>query len=57
VLAACYGQMGRFDEARAIVARLRAITPLILPGVAHLRRSEDRELFLSGMRIAAGDAT
>jgi adenylate cyclase len=57
VLAACYGQMGRFDEARAIVARLRAITPLILPSVAHLRRPEDRELFLLGMRIAAGDAT
>jgi adenylate cyclase len=57
VLAACYGEMGRFDEARAIVARLRAITPLILPSVAHLRRPEDRELFLSGMRIAAGDAT
>jgi hypothetical protein len=48
--------MGRFDEARAIVARLRAITPLILPSVAHLRQSEDRELFLSGMRKAAGDA-
>jgi adenylate cyclase len=57
VLASCYGQMGRLDEARAIVARLRAITPLILPSVAHLRRPEDRELFLSGMRIAAGDAT
>jgi adenylate cyclase len=57
VLAACYGQMGRFDEARAIVARLRAITPLILPSVAHLRRPEDRELFLSGIRMAAGDAT
>ena len=27
VLAACYAHMGRLDEARAIVARLRAITP------------------------------
>ncbi len=26
-LAACYAHMGRLDEARAIVARLRAITP------------------------------
>jgi tetratricopeptide (TPR) repeat protein len=51
VLAACYGQMGQIDEARAIVARLRAITPLILPSVAHLRRPEDRELFFSGMRL------
>jgi adenylate cyclase len=56
VLAACYGQMGRLEEARAIVARLRAITPLILPRVSHLRRPDDRDLFLSGMRIAAGDA-
>ena len=31
VLAACYAHMGRLDEARAIVARLRAITPLVVP--------------------------
>src|SRR5258705_11904793 len=30
-LAACYAHMGRFDEARAIVARLRAITALVVP--------------------------
>ena len=30
-LAACYAHMGRLDEARAIVARLRAITPLVVP--------------------------
>src|SRR5207247_4412968 len=29
--AACYAHMGRLDEARAIVARLRAITPLVVP--------------------------
>ena len=55
VLAACYGQMGRLDEARAIVARLRAITPEIAPAATHLRRAEDRELFLSGLRLAAAD--
>jgi adenylate cyclase len=55
VLAACYGQMGRLDEARAILARLQAITPQIVPSVAHLRRAEDRELFLAGMRLAAGE--
>jgi adenylate cyclase len=54
VLAASYAQMGRLEEARAIVARLQEITPQILPSVAHLRRPEDRELFLSGMRIAVG---
>ena len=31
ILAACYAHMGRLDEARAIVARLRAITPLVVP--------------------------
>jgi adenylate cyclase len=52
VLAACYGQMGRLEEARTIVTRVQSITTQILPSVAHLRRSEDRELLLSGMRIA-----
>jgi TolB-like protein/class 3 adenylate cyclase len=56
VLAACYAQMGRLDEARAIVARLRAITPEIVPTATHLRRAEDRELFLSGLRLASSDA-
>jgi TolB-like protein len=54
VLAACYGLMGRFEEARAIVDRLQKITPQIVPSVAHLRLSKDRDLFLSGMRLAAG---
>jgi len=50
--------MGRLDEARAIVARLRAITPLVVPSPPHrsLRNPEDRELFLSGLRRAAGEA-
>jgi adenylate cyclase len=56
VLAACYAHMGRLDEARAIVTRLRAITPQIVPSTAHLRRPADRELFLSGLRLAAGEA-
>ncbi len=55
-LAACYAHMGRLDEARAIVARLRAITPLVVPSDLPLRNPEDRELFLSGLRLAAGEA-
>jgi TolB-like protein/class 3 adenylate cyclase len=55
VLAACYAQMGRLDDARAIVDRLREITPQIVPSAVHLRRPEDRELFLSGLRLAAGE--
>jgi hypothetical protein len=47
--------MGRLDEARAIVARLRAITPQIVPSVLPWRNPEDRELLLSGLRLAAGE--
>jgi TolB-like protein len=54
-LAACYTHMGRLDEARAIVARLRTITPLVVPSNLPWRNPEDRELFLSGLRLAAGE--
>jgi adenylate cyclase len=54
-LAACYGHMGRLDEARATVAKLRAITPLVVPSDVPFRNPEDRELFLSGLRLAAGE--
>jgi len=54
-LAACYAHMGRLDEARAIVARLRAITPLVVSSDLPFRKPEDRELFLSGLRLAAGE--
>ena len=55
VLAACYAHMGRLGEARAIVARLRAITPLLVPSDLPYRNPEDRELFLSGLRLAIGE--
>ena len=48
--------MGRFDEARAIVARLRAITPLVVPSELPWCNSEDRELYLSGLRLTMGEA-
>src|ERR1700730_11702969 len=32
-LAACYAHLGRLDEARATVARLRAISPLAYPAI------------------------
>jgi TolB-like protein len=56
-LAACYSHMERLDEARAIVARLRAITPLVVPTELPYRNPEHRELFLSGLRLAAGETT
>ena len=52
VLAACYVHMGRLDQARAIIARLRSITPHMVPSAAQLRSAVDRELFLSGLRVA-----
>ncbi len=55
LLAACYAHLGRLDEARAIVTRLRAITPLVVPSDVIFRNPEDRELFLSGLRLAAGE--
>ena len=57
-LAACYVHMGRLDDARNIVQRLRTITPLIVPKDAmHWRNPEHRELYLSGLRLAADEAT
>jgi adenylate cyclase len=56
VLASCYAHMGRRDEAREIVRRLRAITPVVVESAIRYRNPEHRELFLSGLRIAAGEA-
>jgi TolB-like protein/class 3 adenylate cyclase len=56
-LAACYAQMGRLDDAREIIARLRTITPAVMHDARYLRNPEQRELFLSGLRLAAGEAT
>ena len=55
-LAACYAHMGRLDEAREIVARLRTITAQVIPRTVHLRNPEHRELYLSSLRLAAGEA-
>jgi TolB-like protein len=54
-LAACYAQMGRLDDARAIVTRLRAIASVVVPTAEHLRVPEQRELLLSGLRLAADE--
>jgi adenylate cyclase len=54
-LAACYAQMGRLDDAREITARLRTIIPAVMHDASYLRNPEQRELFLSGLRLAAGE--
>jgi adenylate cyclase len=48
VLAACYARMGRLDEAREAIARLREITPVVIPDASFLRNPEHHELFLWG---------
>jgi adenylate cyclase len=56
-LAASYGHVGRVEEARNIVARLRAITPMIAPNrVFAFRNPQHRELYLSGLRLAVGES-
>jgi len=55
VLAACYAHVGRLDDAREIMERLRAITSLVIPDASYLRNPEHRELFFSGLRLAAGE--
>jgi adenylate cyclase len=57
VLAACYAHMGRLDEARDIVRRLREITPAVMEPATRYRKPELRELFHSGLRLAAGEAS
>ena len=56
-LAACYAHMGRLDEARAVVAKLRPNTPLVMLSDPPYVNPEDRELFRSGLRLAAGEET
>jgi hypothetical protein len=53
-LAACYAHMGRLDEARQMVERVRAITPLIIEDLAYIRDPEHRAIVLSGLRLAMG---
>jgi TolB-like protein/class 3 adenylate cyclase len=56
-LASCYAHMGRLDEARDVVKRLRALTPVVVPPATQFRNPEHRELLLSGLRLAAGETT
>ena len=56
-LASCYAHMGRLDDAQEIVRRLRVVTPVVVPSATPYRNAEQRELFLSGLRLAAGETT
>src|SRR5271154_2016298 len=55
ILAASYAHMGRLDDAREVITRLRAIPSAVMTDLSHLRNPEHRELFLSGLRLAMGE--
>jgi len=55
-LAACYAHAGLLDEARATIARLRAITPEAMVNYPlPFRDPRHRELYFSGLRLAMDD--
>jgi adenylate cyclase len=54
-LAACYAHLGELDEAKMMIKRLRALTPVVLPKADHWRDPEQREFYLSGLRLAMGE--
>jgi adenylate cyclase len=51
-LAACYAHMGLLHEARHTIARLRTITPVVMPDVSYLMDPEHYELYQSGLHLA-----
>jgi hypothetical protein len=54
-LAACYPHKGLLDEARVTIARLRALTPEVIPTyLLPFRDPLHRELCFSGLRLAMG---
>jgi thioredoxin-like negative regulator of GroEL len=58
-LAVCYAHMGRLDEAREIVARLRSLNAAaaVMQPYKYLRKPEHRELMVAGLRLALGEKT
>ncbi len=55
-LASCYAHMGRLDEARDVIRRLRTLTSVLVPSAENWRDPNHREFYLSGLRLAAGEA-
>jgi TolB-like protein len=54
-LASCYAHMGRIDDAREAVEKLRTLTNLVVPNASHWRNKEIREFYLAGLRLASGE--
>jgi TolB-like protein len=56
-LAAAHAHRGRLDEARLAIETLRTLTDVLVPPANHWRRAEDREFFLTGLRLAIGEGS
>jgi adenylate cyclase len=56
-LASCYAHMGRIDDAREAVEKLRTLTTVVVPNASHWRNKEFREFFLAGLRSASSEET
>ena len=55
VLAACYGHMGRFAEARQIIDRELQLRPLAASAASSVYDPEFRSLINAGLRLATGE--
>jgi TolB-like protein len=55
-LASCYAHMGDLGEARRTLDRVRVLTPLGPPSYLPWRNPAHRNVFLSGLRLAAGES-
>jgi pentatricopeptide repeat protein len=51
-LASCYAHLGRLEEAREMVRRLRKLTAEVVPSATHWRNPDHRKLYLDGLRMA-----
>jgi TolB-like protein len=56
-MASCLAHLGRLEEAQEMVRRLRALTPVVIPTANHWRIADDRDFYLKGLRLAAGELT
>jgi TolB-like protein len=54
MLAACYAQMGRLEEAKRVAQLIQECGGILMPPTIPYRNRDHRELFLSGLRLTAG---
>jgi len=56
-LAACHVHLRHLTEAQETVRRVRTITTAVMENATHWRNAEQRELYLSGLRLPMGEGT